>query len=128
MSVPKSPPPVPLYLSRMSLPGAAIAYGFGGHLFVSNDSGVSWSAAKSPVTKTFVGAAVLPSGAPVLITDNGQLVTSTDAGRSFGKLAQAVPLARVSGMAAAAEPGTVILVGPLGVASFTFAKTAGIAQ
>ncbi len=59
-----------------------LAYGFGGHIFRSENGG-PWTAVTQVTDRTIIGGAIAQDGAMLLAAQDGSLLASTDEGRSF---------------------------------------------
>jgi len=92
--------------------GALLAFGLGGKLYRTADQGRHWERVE-PAGRTSLTAGVVVAEGVLVANEAGQLLLSTDSGRSFRNVSagQAFP---ASGLVAA-ETGQLIVVGPLGV-------------
>lgn len=104
----------------VAAPAAIVAYGFRGHLFRSADGGTTWQPVVSPSDKTVVHGEVLEGGRIVLATQEGELLTSSDGGRSFVVMPQKVLLRKLRSFSFDADKRAVIAVGVGGASSLTF--------
>lgn len=102
-----------------------VAYGFNGHLFRSNDGGVTWTSIPSPVSKTIVRGVALDATSVLLVTQDGQLLISRDAGVSFTRRPESIGLYSVSSFVMS-NPQGVVSVGVGGVA--LLGLSAGVKQ
>jgi len=86
-----------------------VLHGLRGSAFRSGDRGATWRRVPTGVAGALTGAAQLPGGRLVLVTQGGDLLVSGDRGASFAlaKAARALPAAAV----AAADAETVVIVG-----------------
>lgn len=90
--------------------GALLALGLGGKIHRSTDQGRSWQNSESPNTSTLT-AGVLLKGSVLLASENGQILSSHDDGKSFQTVSlQPFPSAGL----AVGKHGQLLAVGPLG--------------
>jgi photosystem II stability/assembly factor-like uncharacterized protein len=71
--------------------GSVLAFGLRGTVFRSSDGGSRWEAVKSGVDASLTGGAMLGDGRLVLVSQGGQILLSSDQGRSFALLPAASP-------------------------------------
>ncbi len=64
-------------------PGVVIAFGLRGSVFVSRNGGVAWQKTETGVQSGLTGATVLEDGRIILVSQNGDLLVSSDNGTSF---------------------------------------------
>jgi photosystem II stability/assembly factor-like uncharacterized protein len=64
-------------------PGAVIAFGLRGNVFRSTDGGSAWQKIETGVQAGLTGATVTQDGKIVIVSQNGDLLISTDDGVSF---------------------------------------------
>lgn len=78
-------------------PGAVIAYGLRGNAFRSGDGGKTWQKVETGLKAGLTAATVTADGRVVLVSQVGQVVASSDDGRSFARinLERAVPASAV---------------------------------
>lgn len=108
--------PLPYRGSLFGVAGNArtvLVYGLRGNAFRSRDGGATWQRAATGVEAALTGAAALPDGRLVLVTQAGQLLASADEGASF-RLVVRERAPPASAVAAAGGPSLVV-VGPAGV-------------
>jgi photosystem II stability/assembly factor-like uncharacterized protein len=86
-----------------------VAFGLAGRAVRSGDGGSTWTPVATGVEETLTGGAVLPDGRLALVTAAGQVLVSSDDGRSFG--ATAVGRGGPAAGVVAAGPGVLVLVG-----------------
>lgn len=67
-------------------PGATIVYGLRGNAYRSSDGGANWQKIETGVTAGITASTVTADGRILLAGQNGQVLVSSDDGRSFGKL------------------------------------------
>jgi len=68
-----------------------VAFGMRGRIFFSQDQGDNWQASKTDNTSAIYGGAMLSDGSVCLVSENGDLLQSTDYGSSFQKRSGRVP-------------------------------------
>ncbi|WP_069234400.1 YCF48-related protein [Burkholderia sp. MSMB175] len=84
----------------LALPGSVLlAYGFKGHAFRSVDGGQRWTAVRSGTDKTLVAGVVRSDGIPLLVDEEGQLLTSSDQAQAFRPVGARLSQRRLSGLA-----------------------------
>jgi photosystem II stability/assembly factor-like uncharacterized protein len=93
---------------------AVVVFGLRGNVYRSDDRGTTWTKVDAGLPASIVGATRTAEGATLLADVGGRVVSSSDGGRSFGKVAltQSMPLTGI----ADAGGGKLALVGPRGVA------------
>jgi len=89
----------------------AVAYGLAGRALRSDDGGRTWAEAPAGVAATLVAGTALPDGTFVLAAATGELLASTDAGRTFRVVARGAPAAAI----APAGPGAILIAGAAGL-------------
>lgn len=67
-------------------PGAVIVYGLRGTSFRSGDDGKSWQKIETGVVSGLTGATITADGRILMVTQGGQVLVSSDDGRSFSRL------------------------------------------
>ena len=89
--------------------GTVLAYGLRGNVFRSDNRGATWQKVNTGVPAAIVGGAVRADGALVLVSQSGQVLISSDDGRSF----RAVPLSKPMPAAGVVDSGKdkLVLVG-----------------
>ncbi len=102
-----------------------LAYGFGGHLFLSIDDGSTWRPLASAASKSVVHGIELTDGGILLVAQDGQLMLSRDGGRRFDALSARSPLKKTSALARAGVGHGVVAVGLGGVAAIDPAVVEG---
>jgi len=90
------------FFGLVGKPGMVLAYGLRGNVFRSDNGGAIWQKVEVAVPAALVGGAVLRDGGIVLVSQSGQVLKSTDNGRSF----RAVPVNRSMPLAAVVEAGS----------------------
>lgn len=93
--------------------GAVLVHGLRGNAFLSTDGGKRWSKIETGVNATLTSAVVRADGSMVLATQAGQLLLSTDRGRSFTRVRGAAAMPAFA-MADAGD-GMVAIAGMRGV-------------
>jgi photosystem II stability/assembly factor-like uncharacterized protein len=93
---------------------AVVVFGLRGSVYRSDDRGTTWTKVDAGLPASIVGATRTAQGATLLADVGGRVVSSSDGGRSFGKVAltQSMPLTGIADVGA----GKLALVGPRGVA------------
>lgn len=92
--------------------GIVLAYGLRGTLLRSEDQGVNWRLVSSGTQLSITSGTVMADGRILLGVQSGQILISSDAGRTFKTCVVAPqPVAEL----AQAADGSVIVVGPRGV-------------
>ena len=92
--------------------GALLAFGLGGKVHRSTDQGRHWESSE-PAGRASLTAGVVVQAGVVLANEAGQLLLSTDSGRSFKTVAAGQPFP-AAGLTATVD-GQLVVVGPLGV-------------
>ncbi len=64
-------------------PGVVIAFGLRGSVFVSRNGGSAWQKTETGVQAGLTGATVLEDGRIILVSQNGEVLVSSDNGTSF---------------------------------------------
>lgn len=72
-----------LYGVIQASPDALLAFGFAGNLFRSTDDGKTWARLDRVSEKSIVGGLVDEDRGLLLVTRNGQVIESADAGERF---------------------------------------------
>jgi photosystem II stability/assembly factor-like uncharacterized protein len=67
-------------------PGAVVVYGLRGNAFRSGDDGKSWQKIETGVVSGLTGATITADGRILMVTQGGQVLASSDDGRSFSRL------------------------------------------
>ncbi|HSV71972.1 MAG TPA: YCF48-related protein [Methylibium sp.] len=98
---------------------AVLVYGLRGHVFRSEDGGAHWQQVPTGVSVAITSATQLADGRTVLAGQDGQVLASTDGGRSFAPLARA---ARPVSSIARAGATALAVAGPRGVLSLSLAS------
>ncbi|WP_323122947.1 WD40/YVTN/BNR-like repeat-containing protein [Burkholderia alba] len=101
----------------LALPDAVLlAYGFKGHAYRSVDGGRTWTAVRSGTDKSIVAGALGRDQAPLLIDEEGQLLTSSDHAGSFHPVGARLSARRLSSFTLfGAQPPSVATVGLGGI-------------
>lgn len=73
-------------------PGALVAFGLRGNIFVSRNGGASWQGVNSGTDIGLMGGTVTEDGRIVLVSSTGQVLISADNAASFKLLAQSNPI------------------------------------
>lgn len=101
------------YFGIEAADGVIVAYGLRGNVFRSSDGGDSWHKVESGVTASISGAARLPGGGLVLLSQRGDLLVGKDPLGDFA-VHQANPPLPLAGLAVAGD-GTAIAASLAGV-------------
>jgi photosystem II stability/assembly factor-like uncharacterized protein len=72
-----------LYGVIQANPDALLAFGFAGNMFRSTDDGKTWAKLDRVSEKSIVGGLADKGRGLLLVTRNGQIIESADAGKSF---------------------------------------------
>jgi len=89
-------------------PGAVIVYGLRGNAYRSADGGVSWQKIETGISVGLTGATVTADGRILLVSQAGQVLASSDDGRTFTRLALERP---VPAAALLEAPGNMLVMG-----------------
>ena len=92
---------------------AVLVFGLRGNVYRSDDHGATWTKVDTGLAASIVAAARSAQGATLLADAGGRIVTSSDDGRTFTKVAlkQSMPATGIADMG----DGKLALVGPRGV-------------
>lgn len=96
--------------------GNIVLGGLRGRMFRTEDAGDTWTPVKKPPSAAVVDSTRLDDGRLIAATIDGQVLISTDDGRSFKRL----PISNGGRVYAVSEgsPGTVLVGGPSGIDKF----------
>uniref|UniRef100_UPI0025E6C37E WD40/YVTN/BNR-like repeat-containing protein n=1 Tax=Rhodoferax sp. TaxID=50421 RepID=UPI0025E6C37E len=89
-------------------PGSVIVYGLRGNAFRSADGGASWQKIDTGISVGLTGATVTTDGRILLVSQAGQVLASSDDGRTFTRLALERP---VPAAALLEAPGNALVMG-----------------
>lgn len=94
-------------------PGTVTVFGLRGHAFRSQDGGHSWQKVSTKVQVGLTGATVAEDGRIILVSQEGNVLMSTDDGASFNpvKVARPIPASAVIAL----DKDTLLLAGLLGL-------------
>lgn len=107
-------PPGGSFFALAATGRTAVIAGLGGRALRTGDAGESWQEVATGVVASVTGAAVLPGGQLVLVSQQGDVLVSGDGGRSFRRAGPAGRPQPTSSVAAA-DAETLVLAGPAGV-------------
>lgn len=93
---------------------SVLAYGFGGKIFRSTNSGMAWKQVETDIKTSFVDALILEDRNVIMLAQDGTLLQSVDAAKTFGLIKPARVL-HTSGMTKLPDGPGVISVGVGGV-------------
>ena len=97
------------YFGLVGGKGFMMAYGMRGNVYCSKDRGGSWKKIDTDVMTGFMGAAEMPDGRVILVSQEGDVILSRENGMGFDrvKMDHAFPAASV----AAQDKDTIVLAG-----------------
>lgn len=86
------------FFGALVRPGSILVFGLRGNAFASADGGKSWVKSQTGIETGIEGGTVMPDGRIVLVSQAGQVIASSDGGRTFSavKIAESMPFASVA--------------------------------